>query len=94
VAPYFHEFAAAHPSDKVMYATVLQDGSSTDKCSRWHSRGNFGDHWGVTLNDSAAKHFQALFGLTRPQFFVVAPSGEFLDISPTFTQCSGQVRPH
>ena len=90
VAPYFHEFAAAHPSQQVLYATVLLDGNTLDKCRTWHSRGGFGDTWGVTLNDSAARHFQTLFGWTRPQFFVLAPSGEFLDISPN-TEC-GQVR--
>jgi len=86
VAPYFHEFAAAHPSQQVLYASVLLDGSTQSKCDTWHSRGGFGDEWGVTLNDSAAKHFETLFGDTRPQFFVLAPSGEFLDISPN-TEC-------
>ena len=87
VAPYFHEFAAANPSVGVLYAGVLLSRGSS--CSPWHALGGFSDQWGVTLDDTAQRHFQTLFGSTRPQFFAISPSGEFLDISPD-SEC-GQV---
>jgi len=79
----------------VQYLTILVAVSSLpetlEECEEWSKIGQAeGDDnsYTLTLNDSNSD-FEGWFGLVRPQYMIIDPSGEFKNIDPDPTGCTG-----